>query len=230
MKRLILGDGLLGAEIRKQTGWPAISRKQHNIDFRYLETYARYLEEYDEVINCIAYCNTYDKERQIHWDVNYKGLVQLVDHIAATKKKLIHISTDYVYSNSVSQASENDVPVHCANWYGYTKLIGDAYVQLTLNDFLLLRGTHKPKPFMYDKAYLNQIGNFDYVDRLAQIMIELIENNVYGLYNVGTELKTMLDLAKQTKPNVGISIERFNETMPGDVSLDLTKLQKIIEV
>jgi len=83
---------------------------------------------------------------------------------------------------------------------------------------------------MYDKAYLNQIGNFDYVDRLAQIMIELIENNVYGLYNVGTELKTMLDLAKQTKPNVGISIERFNETMPGDVSLDLTKLQKIIEV
>ena len=33
MRVLIIGDGLLGSEIIKQTGWDYISRKKDQIDF-----------------------------------------------------------------------------------------------------------------------------------------------------------------------------------------------------
>jgi dTDP-4-dehydrorhamnose reductase len=56
--------------------------------------------------------------------------------------KLVHLLT-YLYSGSVSNASESDVPVHCNNWYGYTKLLADGLVQLESNNYLICRCTHK---------------------------------------------------------------------------------------
>ena len=55
MNRLILGDGLLGSELVKQSGWDYISRKNNDIDFTNIKTYEHMLSDCDEVINCIAY-------------------------------------------------------------------------------------------------------------------------------------------------------------------------------
>jgi len=227
--KLILGDGLLGSELHKQTGWDYISRKKDGIDFTDIDSYKNYILDYYEVINCIADCNTYDENRENHWDVNYKGVVDLVDCIndkGMGEIKLTHISTDYVYSNSKLYASENDVPVHCENWYGYTKLLSDSYVQLKMNNYLLIRGTHKETPFLHEEAYINQIGNFDYVDKMTTIIKDLIEGDAIGVYNAGTELKTMYDLAKMTKDTVIPVNKRFHSTMPSDVTINLDKLKK----
>jgi len=229
MKRLILGDGLLGSEIAKLTGWDYISRKKDGLDFADINTYSEILNGYDDVINCIAHCNTYDENIDIHWNVNYKGVVNLVDYIMNKGIKLVHISTDYIYSNSQSNASETSVPVHCENWYGYTKLLSDAYVQLKMPNYLLIRGTHKETPFEYNGAYINQIGNFDYIDVVAKMIVDLITAEETGIYNVGTELKTMYDLAKKTKSNVMPINEKFHHTMPSDVSMDLTKLNNFLD-
>tara|TARA_Y100000034_G_scaffold133851_1_gene200653 strand:+ start:716 stop:2170 length:1455 start_codon:yes stop_codon:yes gene_type:complete len=232
--KLILGDGLLGSELHKLMGWDYISRKKDDIDFADITTYQDKLGDYDEIINCIAYCNTYDMNRELHWDVNYKGVVDLTDFIVQYNNthqhtlKLIHVSTDYIYSNSNSNASENDVPVHCENWYGYTKLLSDAYVQLKLKNSLILRGTHKETPFQYEKAFINQIGNFDYVDKIAIIIKDLIEGGVIGIYNIGTELKTMYDLARETSSTVKPSTRKFHHTMPSDTSINVNKLNKFL--
>ena len=137
MKVLVLGDGLLGSELVKQTDWDYISRKKDGIDFTAIETYKHMLDNYDEVINCIAYTNTYDDDRNLYWKVNYEGVANLVDLCNIFEKKMIHISTDYLYTYSKVGATENDVPVHCSNWYGYTKLLADGYVQLKSSNFLL---------------------------------------------------------------------------------------------
>ena len=118
--RLILGDGLLGTELIKQTGWDYISRKKDGIDFKDIDSYKDHLFGYDEIINCIAYTNTYDENKEENWNINYKGVVALVDHLIDKDIKFIHISTDYVYTHSKQNASEKDVPVHCGNWYGYS--------------------------------------------------------------------------------------------------------------
>ncbi len=229
MSKIILGDGLLGTELVKQTGWDYISRKKDGIDFRDIDSYKDHLFGYDEIINCIACTNTYDENKEENWDTNYKGVVDLVDYLTGKDMKLVYFSTDYIYANSKKNASEDDVPVHIGNWYGYSKVISEPYIELRLDKYLILRGTHKPRPFIFDKALISQVGNFDYIDTVVKIYIDLIEGDAQGIYNVGTELKTVYDLAKQTRDDVIPTNEKFHDTMPLDVSMDLDKLKKFYE-
>jgi hypothetical protein len=149
-------------------------------------------------------------------------LKNLIEFCNTNQIKLIHISSDYVYTFSIENASEEDVPVHCRNWYGYTKLLGDGLVQLISNDYLLIRCTHKPKPFPYEKAWIDQVGNFDYVDKIGQIIIQLIYERKNGVYNVGTETKSMFDLAQQTKNVIPISSPDY---VPKNTTMNIMKLE-----
>jgi dTDP-4-dehydrorhamnose reductase len=134
-----------------------------------------------------------------------------------------------LYSYSKENASEEDVPVHNRTFYAYTKLLADAYVQLRLKNYLLIRTSFKPRPFPYEKAIMTQVGNFDYTDTVSNMIIKLIEKNKTGIYNVGTKRKTIYDLAVQTNPDVIASYEYLNENMPTNVTMDISKLQKALD-
>lgn len=224
MKAIILGDGLLGGYIRGKTQWDSISREKNGIDFSDLDSYSSKLETYDVIINCIANTNTYSKDRDDHWGVNYEGVANLIDFCNATDKKIIHISTDYLYSFSEEDATEDDVPVHSRNWYGYTKLLGEGYVLLRSKNYLIIRATQKKKPFPFSKAYTNQIGNFDYVDTIGDLIISLIKKDAVGIYNVGTKKKSMFELAKITNTEVEPTEELFDPTTPTNTSMNLSKM------
>ena len=220
---LVLGDGLLGSEIVKQTGWDYISRKAgtFNVD-NINESLDKNIPKI--ILNCIANTDTYSNDKEKHWNINYIYVDKLIKYCNEHNIKLVHISTDYLYSGSISNASEEDVPVHCNTWYGYTKLLGDGLVQLQSNDYLLCRCGHKPTPFPYESAWIDQIGNFDYVNVIATLIINLIDSDSSGLYNVGTEVKTMYELAIQTK--------HVNKTftpneVPKNQSMNITKIKQI---
>lgn len=217
---LVLGDGLLGRELINQTNWDYVSRSKDGFDVNHLDEFI--LSNYDIVINCISHTDTYDKDRELHWNVNCKFVDKLIDYCNEHFIKLIHISTDYVYSNSIPFASENDVPVHCNNWYGYTKLLSDGLIQLRSEDYLLIRCSHKPSPFVYDSAWIDYVGNFDYVDTIATLIIDCINKDLSGVYNVGTDVKTMFDLANET--NV-VESSFTPSHVPNNLSMDLTKLK-----
>lgn len=227
MKPVILGNGLLGKELNKQTGWDILSRSVNNIDLTDIDTWKNLLLPYDIIINCIAYTNTYDNNRKLHWDTNYKAVVDLVDYCNDHKKKLVHVSTDYVYANSMNCPDENEVPVHQSTYYAYTKLLADGYIELKSKDYLILRGTHKPTPFPYEGAWVNHLGNFDYVDVIAKLYIDLIQHNAFGVYNVGTEFKSMFRLAQRTNPKVG-PIYNSNIQVPLSVNMNISKLNKFL--
>lgn len=223
MRVLVLGDGLLGAEIVRQTGWDYISRKKDRFD---ITLHSFNFTGYTIAVNCIAFTDTYSDNKELHWKVNYEAVVKLTDYCKSHGIKLVHISSDYVYTNSVKDASEDNVPIHGNNWYSYTKLLGDSYVQLNSNN-LVLRGTHKPNPFPYPIAWINQVGNFDYVDVIAKLYIDLIKHNATGVYNVGTKLKTMHALALQTRPNV-MPGEVNAQQVPVSLSMNIAKLNKTL--
>ena len=234
-KVLILGNGLLGTELQKQSKWNILSREVDKFDITDTETFYKMTKiefgavqhcPYDVIINCIANTDTYSSDRQSHWDVNYKGTSDLVDFCNRWKIKLVHISTDYVYANSDNLASENSVPVHCNNWYGYTKLLSDGLVQLKSNNYMLIRCTHKPTPFQYKEAWIDQVGNFDYVNNIAEIIIKLINKSCKGVYNVGTNLKTIYELGCETKKDVTPILKPSH--VPCNLSMDLTKIKKVI--
>ena len=220
---IILGYGILGKELVKQTGWDCLSKAANqNFDFKKINSYDKIISSYDTVINCIGNTDTYSDNQKEHWDINYKGVSDLVELCNKNNQKLIHISSDYIYSGSVSNASTKDVPVHNKTWYGYTKLLGDAHIQLKSNNYLIIRCGHKSKPFIYDKAFDDIVGNFDYVDKIAELIIQLINNGANGISNVGTGLKSMYDLALETKPDV-IKSKSDNKLMPKDVSMRIKK-------
>jgi dTDP-4-dehydrorhamnose reductase len=222
-KILILGDGILGTEIKKQTNWDIISRKKNNFDIRNYKKYSKFLKKYDVILNCIANTDTYSDERDGHWDVNFKYVEKLINYCNKNNKKLIHISTDYIYANSKQNASEEDVPCHIPTWYGYTKLLGDALVQLKSKKYLICRLSHKPKPFPYENAWIDVLTNCDYVDIIAKLVILLIEKNANGVYNVGTENKTIYELAMKTK-----NVHPINSPIitPKNTTMNINKINK----
>lgn len=233
---VILGDGLLGSELHTQTKWDMVSRKKNGFDITDPSTFSLLLEtydgmaqkaKYDTIINCIANTDTYSIDRQAHWDVNYKGVAELTDFCNKWGVKLVHISTDYIYANSTGTPSEEDVPVHQETYYAYTKLLADGYIELKSRDYLVVRTTHKPYPFPYEKAWINQVGNFDYVTETASLIKRLITKQATGTINVGTTLKNMYQLAKETRTDVEpILIQE--KKVPTNTSMNLNKLHNIL--
>jgi dTDP-4-dehydrorhamnose reductase len=231
VKVIILGDGLLGSELRKQTGWDFVSRKSHGWDFaNELEYYFNYIRynEYDVVINCIANTNTYGGHEKEHKEINGDRVQDLVDFCNETKKKLVHISTDYLYVGSVSDAKETDDLYPIDSYYGHSKNLGDLFVESSCNNFLLIRTSFKPTPFPYPTA-IDQVGNFDYVDVISELIVKLIRKNAKGVFNVGTEKKTMLELAVKTNPDVYFAAST-NLKMPKDISMNISKMNKLLGV
>ena len=225
MNEVILGDGQLGTSLRVLKNWDYISRKKDGFDAN--NPNFDFLSEYDTIVNCIGFTKTYSEDKESNWNINYKFVTELTDYCVTKKKKLVHISTDYVYSNSKSNASEKDVPVHCANWYGYTKLLGEGYIQLRAKEYLIIRCSFKPNPFPYPKALVCQIGNFDWTYVIVDLIGKLIDKNAIGIYNVGTEPKTIYELAKYSR-NVEPMFEKIHESMPTDITMNCSKMRNKI--
>lgn len=223
LKVLVLGDGLLGKELVNQTGWNYISRKKDSFDIGNLSSFFDEFIKYSVIVNCIANTDTYSDDKESHWKTNYVFVDELIKFCNENYIKLIHISTDYLYTGSVENASEEDVPVHCNTWYGYTKLLSDGLVQLQSKYYLLIRCSHKPNPFPYEKAWIDVIGNFDYVDVISNKIIQLINNNSSGVFNVGTELKSIYDLALKTNHNIESITSSIS--VPKNISLNINKME-----
>jgi len=228
MKYLILGDGQLGGEIQKQTNWNYISRKKDKIDFTKSNTYINSIKYYDVIINCIAYTNTIHNEKEPHWSVNYTGVIDLVNICNKYNKKLVQISTDYIYANSHPEADENDIPIHLNNWYTYTKLLSDGYVQAKSENYLLIRTSFRLKPFPFKAGWLDHLTNADYIDIIGDLIIKLIYKNEQGVFNIGTEIKTLYGLAKQTTPDCIPIMDDHKFIRPHDITMNISKLKNTL--
>lgn len=101
-KVLVLGDGQLGSELVKQTGWDYVSRKKDKFDISKVSSLNNYVLQhfteigevvlkYNTIVNCIADTSTYSNDREPHWDINYKFAAELTDYCNDMGIKLIHI-------------------------------------------------------------------------------------------------------------------------------------------
>jgi dTDP-4-dehydrorhamnose reductase len=182
--------------------------------------------KYDVIVNCIANTNTYSDNKESIYQTNYKSVAALSKFCDSVKIKLVHISTDYVYDGSINNATEEDMPIPSNNWYSYYKVLADEFVSLTNSNYLICRCSFKTKPFEFKYAWYNQVGNFDYVDVIANLIIQLINKGATGIYNVGTELKSMIHLAKQTTPDTQPS--PAPEYVPKNISMNVNKLKTFL--
>jgi dTDP-4-dehydrorhamnose reductase len=185
------------------------------------------MDEYDVVVNCIANTDTYSDNKEKHWKANYELVTFLAEYCDDNGKKIVHISTDYLYQNSVDDAKEEDEPMFEHTWYMFTKLLADEYLKVHAKNYLICRLSHKPYPFPYDSAWVDVITNADYTPVISGLVIELIENGAEGLYNVGTEKKTIYELAQRTNKNVNKIISPPH--VPKNISMNVSKMENFLK-
>lgn len=219
MKILVLGDGLLGSEIVKQTGWDYISRSKDSFNIEDYQYMLNIFPDYDIIVNCIANTDSYSNDKKSHFEINYHFPILLSDITNTEGIKLVHISTEFVYTNNKTIPTEENLPKPDNTWYAYTKLLADEYIQATHFNYLICRELHKPNPFPYDKVWNVQTSG-DTVDKIAELIIKLINTNAKGVFNVGTGDKWLKEIA----PNAE-EIEAPNH-VPKDTRMNLDKLNK----
>jgi dTDP-4-dehydrorhamnose reductase len=226
MKVIVLGKGKLGSEIVKQTGWDYLSRAEHEITIDNFDEWKNKMDKYDVVVNCIANTDTYSDNKEKHWKANYELVTYLAEYCDDNGKKLVHISTDYLYQNSVSEAKESDECEFEHTWYMFTKLLADEYLKEHAKNYLICRLSHKPYPFPYESAWVDVVTNADYTPVIAELVIKLIEGGADGLYNVGTERKTIYELAQRSNKEVKKSISPPH--IPKDISMNISKMENFL--
>lgn len=148
-------------------------------------------------------------------NTNIIGTANLAKYCIDFSKRLVYISTDYVYDGTVGPHKETD-SVFPYNNYAWTKLGGECSVRLVPNH-VIIRTSFGNSKFPYDSAWDNMIVSKDYVDVIAPKILNIVDSNFVGTINVGTEPKTVLDYASQRNVVIGKSLQT-----PLDFSLNLT--------
>jgi dTDP-4-dehydrorhamnose reductase len=216
------GSGRLGTELRKLRAFDYVPTRQE-MDITSFLSVHRYLtpikDKVDLIVHAAAYTNTSkaDQEREACWQTNVEGTRNLIAH----RIPMVYISTEYVFDGKVGLYSEQDFP-NPINYYALTKLIGE---QQTRPWGTILRCIFKPSPWPFDVAYDDQWTSGDYVDAIAKEINLAIDwfADLPKILHIGTGRKTMLDLARQTRPEVRPnSIAHAPIPVPRDCSLDLS--------
>jgi len=160
-------------------------------------------------------------------DLNIIGTANITKACSDLKIKLVYFSTNYVYPGVKGNYNEKD-PVLPINNYAWSKLGGEASVQLYKNS-LILRVSMTEKPFIHDKAFVNVKTSFMFHDDVSSILFKVIDKK--GIINIGGKSQFIYDFAKKNNPNVKkIYLNKnLKNIMPKDSSINISKLKKILK-
>ena len=131
-------------------------------------------------------------------DLNIIGTANMVKICKESNIKLIYFSTNYVYPGTRGNYSEQD-PVLPVNNYAWSKLGGEASVQLYKNS-LILRVCMTEKPFVHKKAFINVKTNFAYHEEIIPILFKALDKK--GIINVGGKTQSIFNFAKKENPKI----------------------------
>ena len=223
------GSGRLGTEIQKLISCVAPStRALDGTDFALCQ---KAIKKYnpDIVIHAAAWTDVVGAETHHEqcWAVNVTGTENIAR--AAQGRRLVFISTDYVFDGDRGNYRENDIP-NPVNFYALTKLAGEVIIRQYLNT-LIIRTAFKPRgPWLYAKAFMDQWGSHDFVDAMApQLVRAALMKNLRGVIHIAGKRTTQFDLARQVSPSVGkMSVKNAKVLLPRDISLNISKWQKIL--
>ena len=160
-------------------------------------------------------------------DLNIIGTANITKVCSDLKIKLVYFSTNYVYPGVKGNYNEKD-PVLPVNNYAWSKLGGEASVQLYKNS-LILRVSMTEKPFIHDKAFGNVKTSFMFHDDVSKILFKVIKKK--GIINIGGKSQFIYDFVKKSKPNIKkIYLNKdLKNIMPKDSSINISKLKKILK-
>lgn len=124
---------VLAGQARRQ-GREVLALTSSELDITDAAAVERVIAAGDVVINCAAFTqvDAAETEQDRAYAVNVEGPAHLARACAAAGARLIHISTDYVFSGTLRRPYEIDDETGPVNVYGRTKLEGERAVLAAL--------------------------------------------------------------------------------------------------
>jgi len=215
MKIVVTGEtGLLSVELQKiDLNIVGLSSKNYDISKKSIINKLTQLNP-DIIIHAgaITDSNIVDKNPCLSINTNVIGTAHISNYCIQQNKRLVFISTDYVYPGVEGNYNELD-PILPHNNYAWTKLAGECSVRL-VTDHLIIRTSFGSNKFPYTQAWTNHVVSKDYIDIIAPMILKATKSNITGILNIGTNPKTMFEYAcernKEIKPLEKKSFTNFS--------------------
>jgi len=209
---LIGNKGMLGYEVERllkghKLNYLASDKEVDVCDYEALENYGQN-RKINWIINCSGYTQVdkAEEEKEMTFKINRDGVRNIVRLSLEKQAKLIHISTDYVFSGEKEGFlgyTEDDEP-NPINTYGESKLAGEKEIIGGLKEYFIIRTAWlyglKGNNFVYTilrlckereviKVVDDQFGSPTYALDLAEVILKIIKDNSsgYGIYHFTNE-------------------------------------------
>ena len=192
------------------------------------------------VINCIGIIKQLKEAKDALISISLNSLFphQLAELCAATGARMLHMSTDCVFSGRKGNYTEDDTP-DAEDLYGRTKLLGEVNREgcLTIRTSIFGRDFAKESALLewflsnrggQVRGYVNAIYTGFPTQVLARIMGDLIADhpNLSGLYHVSSEPISKYELLVKIRDAMGLDIEiEPYEDVYCDHSLDSSRFR-----
>lgn len=161
--------------------------------------------------------------------VNVYGTLNVCESAAQTNKKVIYISTDFVFDGQKEESYSEDDSANPIDWYAKTKYLGEEEVKRFAN-FVIARIAY---PYRTDfpkkdfvraiisrfqsggevKAVKDHVMTPTFVDDVAEGLDKLIPQDISGIYHVvGSTYISPLEVAHKIANTFNFDISKIRET------------------
>ena len=179
MKIVLLGSSSqLGKELKKKFKKNIIFLgTSKNINFIKIKKDIKKINKlnFDLLINTAAYTDVNKAETEkliskklIHIHLN------IYRKFAIKEAKLIHFSTDYVYSGKKKSPYNETDKSKPINYYGKTKFLGEEYIKKYCRDFLIFRISYLISKYNKNNLILKIINNLKKIRKLILLLINFM--------------------------------------------------------
>jgi len=210
MKVLVTGaDGQLGYDVvkkLKELNIKHIGVDKEDFDLTNEKETKDFILDYqpDVIIHCAAYTDVdqAEVERKLCHKVNVEGTRYVAEAAKKSNAKMLYISTDYVFDGQGEEPFKVTDQPNPINYYGETKYMGEQEVQKLLDKYFIVRtswvfGEHGDN-FVKTMLKLgkeedeisvvaDQYGSPTYTVDLAELIIQMIKTDKYGIYHATNE-------------------------------------------
>ena len=219
------GDGHLCSQFKKQNNPNFIFLNKEELDITDCDSieYVFNNYEFDYIFHSAALSRPmilHDESPNLSININIVGTSNLVMYCNTYRKKIIYISTDYVYSGTDNQHKESSA-VKPTNKYSWSKLGGECAVHLC-DKYLIFRLGMVEYPFPHSHAFTNVYKSSIWSDEIPTAINHLLEKE--GIYNIGGPSQSIYDFVKKRIPT--ISELKADGSVPKQISMNIEKIKR----
>jgi dTDP-4-dehydrorhamnose reductase len=178
----------------------------------------------DVIVHCAAYTavDRAEHDKDLCMSVNVTGTKNLVEQAEKLNAKFVYISTDYVFDGNKKDVYDVEDQPNPKSIYGLSKYLGELEAKKHDRHFIVRiswvfgkNGNNFIKTMLRlgrEKKTINvvndQIGSPTYTFDLSKLIVDLVETEKYGTYQVTNEGQcTWYEFAKEIFSLAGMNIE-----------------------